>query len=242
MPSDELSVRPVRKRYVAFCDVLGFANAVETRFEETIKVYVEFMERMRKWPFPAKAEVSVYSDSILIVSDELPAVINAVKNLWFATLTQSWLIRGGIAHGNYWETREDGNLFVVSDALVRAVRLESTVGVPAVAFSSEVDVTLAAWVPRFQHGVLDAPVLHFRDLSFVNPFNPYWFASARMRVVQLLEQFPQHEKKYTWFLDLSDAVERDDVFIPDEILAELLNLGVLVPKSAPAPRPAGDAA
>jgi hypothetical protein len=242
MPTEEPLFRSVRKRYVAFCDVLGFANAVETRFAETIEVYIEFMERMRNWPFPAKAEVSVYSDSILIVSDELPAVINAVKNLWFATLTQHWLIRGGIAYGNYWETRENGNLFVVSDALVRAVRLESTVSVPAVAFSPEVDLTLAAWVPRFQHDLLDAPVLHFRGLSFVNPFNPYWFASARVRVVQLLEQFPQYEKKYTWFLDLSEAVARDEVLIPDEILSELLDLGVLVPKSVPAPTPAGDAA
>jgi hypothetical protein len=221
-----------RMRYVAFCDVLGFSNAVENRFEHTIAVYAEFMERMRDWPFPEKAEISIYSDSILIVSDELPPVIYAVKNLWFATLTQDWLIRGGIAYGRYWEQRENGNLFVVSDALVRAVKLESTVSYPAVAFSPEVDLTLAAWVPRYEHGLLPAPVLHFRGLSFVNPFNPYWFQSARMRVSQMLDAYPEHAKKYNWFLDLTMAVDNDESLIPEAVLNELLQKGILVPKAS----------
>ena len=218
-----------RMRYVAFCDVLGFSNAVENRFQHTISVYADFMKRMRDWPFPEKAEVSIYSDSILIVSDELPPVIHAVKNLWFATLAQDWLIRGGIAYGRYWEQRENGNLFVVSDALVRAVRLESSVGHPAVAFSPEVDLTLADWVPRFQQGLLPAPILHFRELSFVNPFNPYWFQSARMRVSQMLDAHPDHAKKYDWFLDLSVAVENNEMLVPDTVLNELLKEGILVP-------------
>ena len=217
-----------RMRYVAFCDVLGFANAVHDQFEETLAVYAEFMKRMRDWPFPERAEVCVYSDSILIVSDDLPPVIHAVKNLWFATLTQDWLIRGGIAYGRYWEQRLNGSLFVVSDALVRAVRLEASVGIPAVAFSPEVDLTLAAWVPRFEHGLLEAPVLHFRDLSFVNPFNPYWFMSARMRVAQLLDRFPEHSEKYNWFLDLTSAVEQRELLVPEAILAELLDKEILV--------------
>lgn len=220
-----------RMRYVAYCDVLGFSNAVVNLFEHTIAVYAEFMERMRDWPFPEKAEISIYSDSILIVSDELPPVIHAVKNLWFATLSQDWLIRGGIAYGRYWEQRENGNLFVVSDALVRAVKLESSVGYPAVTFSPEVDLTLAAWTRRYEAGLLPAPVLHFRGLSFVNPFNPCWLQSARMRVSQMLDAYPEHAKKYNWFLDLTTAVDNDESLIPEAILNELLQTGILVPKT-----------
>ena len=79
---------------------------------------------MREWPFPEKANISVYSDSILIVCSELAPVLHAAQSLSFATLAQNWLIRGGIAYGRYWENRQDGSLFVVSDALVRAVHLE----------------------------------------------------------------------------------------------------------------------
>lgn len=227
-------------RYVAFCDVLGFSNAVVHDFERTISVYSDFMVRMRDWPFPNKAEVSIYSDSILIVSDDLSAVMYAVKNLWFATLTQDWLIRGGIAYGRYWEHRENGNLFVVSDALVRAVKLESTISHPAIGFSPEVDLTLAPWISRFEQGVLVAPILHFQGLTFVNPFNPFWFQSARTRVRQLLQRFPRHEAKYNWFLNLADAVDEHHALVPEDVWNELIRLGILqwTPDMQPAsPKP-----
>ena len=120
---------------------------------------------------------------------------------------------------------------MVSDALVRAVQLESTVHVPAVVISPEVDLSLRPWAERFAHGAFRAPLLHFRGLNIANPFNPYWFASARMRVSQLLERFPAHEEKYRWFLDLADAVERDDVLVPDAALEELLAKGIIGPRS-----------
>lgn len=214
-------------KYVAFCDVLGFSQAVENHFDQTIAVYKEFMGSIRDWPFPEKADISVYSDSILIVCSELPPLLYAVQSLWFATLTQNWLIRGGIAYGKYWEERENGSLFVVSDALVRAVRLEASVRVPAVVISPEVELSMAPWVTRFSHGPFAAPLLHFQGINFVNPFNPYWFASARMRISQLWSEFPQHEEKYRWLLALSDALEREETLVPDLVVQELLNLGII---------------
>ena len=88
----------------------------------------------------------------------MPPILYAVQSLWFATLTQDWLIRGGIAYGKYWEDRSNGNLFVVSDALVRAVRLESTIKVPGVVLSPEIEVPLSAWVTRFRDGPFSAPL------------------------------------------------------------------------------------
>lgn len=217
----------IPNKYVAFCDVLGFSYAVENQFDATIRLYKEFKDRIADWPFPEKANVSVYSDSILIVCDELPPLLYAVQTLWFATLTQNWLIRGGIAYGKYWEDRSNGNLFVVSDALVKAVRIESSVKVPGVVLSPEIDVPLSAWVARFRDGPFSAPLLHFDGLNIVNPFNPYWFASARMRVAQLWEEFPQHSSKYEWFLKLSDQVETQEPLVPEQVVSELLSLGII---------------
>jgi len=217
----------IQRKYVAFCDVLGFSHAVENHFDATIQLYKEFKNRIADWPFPEKANVSVYSDSILIVCDELPPLLYAVQNLWFVTLTQDWLIRGGVAYGKYWEDRSNGNLFVVSDALVRAVRVESTIKVPGVVLSPEVEVPLSAWVTRFRDGPFSAPLLHFEGLNVVNPFNPYWFASARVRVCQLLEQSPQHSAKYKWFLKLSEHVEAHQPLVPQSALEEMLALGII---------------
>ena len=222
-----IATETIPNKYVAFCDVLGFSHAVENNFDATIRLYKEFKDRIAEWPFPEKVNVSVYSDSILIVCDELPPLLYAVQSLWFATLPQGWLIRGGIAHGKYWEDRSNGNLFVVSDALVRAVRLESTVKVPGVVLSPEVEVPLSAWITRFRDGPFSAPLLHFSGLNIVNPFNPYWFASARMRVCQLLELFPQHSDKYEWFLKLSEHVEAHEPLVPQIALDEMPALGII---------------
>jgi hypothetical protein len=51
-----------------------------------------------------------------------------------------------------------------------------------------------------------------------------------MRVSQLWERFPAHEEKYRWFLDLADAVERDEILVPDSAVQELLNLGIIEPR------------
>jgi len=214
-------------KYVGFCDILGFSSAVLKDFDATVAVYQEFRSSVRQWPFPSRARVSVYSDSILVVGDELPPVLHTIIALQWAALLHDWVIRGGVAYGRYWEESEDGNLFVVSDALVRAVAIEKSIKVPAVAVSEDIPLGIEAWVPRFQHGIFKAPLLYFQGLTIVNPFNSYWFTSAKMRAKNLLDTHPDHKEKYEWFLSLAQAVERDDVLIPEFALARMLELGIL---------------
>ncbi len=214
-------------KYVGFCDVLGFSSAVMNDFDATIALYQQFRTDVKKWPFTSRAKVSVYSDSILVVSEELPAIVNTIVALNWAALMQNWLIRGGIAYGRHWEESEDGNLFVVSDALVKAVALEKSVKVPAVVISEEIALGVEAWIPRFEFGPFKTSLLHFDGYSIVNPFNEYWFASAVIRAKCLLELHPQHSEKYEWFLSLADAVARDEILVPDAALAQMLARGVL---------------
>lgn len=221
----------IPNKYVAFCDVLGFSHAVENDFEHTIRLYKELSARISDWPFPEKANISVYSDSILIVCDELPPLLYAVQALWFATLAQDWLIRGGISYGKYWEDRTNGNLFVVSDALVRAVRLESTIRVPGVVLSPEVEVPLGEWYKRFRDGPFAAPLLHFDGFNVVNPFNPYWFLSAKNRVSSLLAKYPEHAAKYEWFLRLAEHVGNEETLIPTAAVTELIAIGAIRDRS-----------
>ena len=228
MEDAERSPLEVSMRYVAFCDVLGFANAVQERFDETIELYNDFTRMMGNWEHAENVQVVIYSDSILITSDELMPLLSAVQMLSFATLAHDLLIRGGVAYGRYWERKESGNLFVVSDALVRAVKLESTVKIPAVAFSPEVEVPLKAWLPHFAGEVFSSPVLHFRNISVVNPFNQFWFQSSRTRVGQMKERFPAHAAKYNWFLDLGQAVDNGELLVPQAVTDRLVADGVIV--------------
>jgi hypothetical protein len=214
-------------KYVAFCDVLGFSAAVSSDFDATIALYRDFQANVKGWPFAERAKVSVYSDSMIVVSDDLPPVVRAVKSLQWAALMQGWLVRGGIARGRHWEEGDSSNLFVVSDALVKAVAIEKTVKVPAVVISTEIELGIEAWMPRFEHGPIRATVLYFGGHAIVGPFNEYWFNSAVIRVQSMLESHPEHASKYEWFLSLADAVRRDELLVPQAALDRMLELGIL---------------
>lgn len=231
------STAPIPQKYVGYCDILGFSAAVLNDFEGTVSLYRELREHLRMWPFPVDAKVSVYSDSILVVSENLPSVLNTIVSLNWAALLQGWLIRGGVAYGRYLEEKEDGNLFVVSDALVHAVAIEKSAKVPAVVVSEDIALGIEAWMPRFEHNIYRAPLLYFENRCIVNPFNEYWFKSSVMRVQRMLEQHPQHQEKYSWFLSLAQSVAQDDLLIPESVLKEMLALGILQKRkgsSAPA--------
>lgn len=90
--------------------------------------------------FPVKeVQLTMYSDAILITGNLLPRILLAVQTLWFFAMAHDLMTCGAITHGRYWAERRNNHLFVVSDALVRAVKLERNVGVPAVVIADDVE-------------------------------------------------------------------------------------------------------
>ncbi|WP_109477532.1 hypothetical protein [Paraburkholderia sp. C35] len=225
------AVEEISTKYVAFCDILGFSNKIATDFEETLKVYRQFGERLEPQLF-GSVRMTMYSDAILLTSDELFPLLSAVQILWFIALTENLMLRGGIAYGKYWERRRGDHMMVVSDALVRAVKIEGMVGVPAVVLADDIELDIGYWVPRFSHGQYQTPVLHFRDRNIVNPFTPYWGVSAQNRARMLMEESPAHKEKYLWFLALYKAVSAGERLVPDSAYAEMINKGILTPVQA----------
>jgi hypothetical protein len=89
-----------------------------------------------------------------------------------------------------------------------------------------------AWARHFtgDDRAFDEPLIHYSGLNIVNPFNRFWFRSARTRMLQLLEDSvePKHRAKYGWFLGLWNAVNEMKTMTPDErILARLVENGTL---------------
>ncbi len=212
--------------YVAFCDVLGFSNKILADFDGTLEIYRKFGESLASLPIP-EVTATMYSDAILITSKNLARILSAVQGLWFVALAHDLMIRGAITQGRYWSMRRGDHLLVASDALVRAVKLEKSVGVPAVFVADDVEIDDGLWLQRFANGLLVSPVVHFRDRNIVNPFNTYWFASAKTHALQLMEQSPEHRDKYLWFLALHEAVGTDNEMIPPAVLARFLKDGSL---------------
>jgi hypothetical protein len=223
-------------RYVAYCDILGFSSRILKDFDKTLTAYREFGDLVSRNEFPvAEVQVSMYSDAILLTGVALPRILSAVQSIWFFALAHDLMIRGAITHGRYWEERRKNHLLVVSDALVRAVKLEHSVGVPAVVIADDVEIPDKYWLNRFAHGPLGTPLLHFRDRNIVNPFNQFWFRSAFMRASQLMTESPAHRDKYLWFLALHKAVSDDRELVPSHVLARFVREGI-VKRNEPPPR------
>jgi hypothetical protein len=218
---------PISERYVAFCDILGFSSQIEDNFEHTIRAYDEFISFLSQEGLLTEVESCVYSDAILITSENLSPVVSAVRALWFVAQQHNFLIRGGIAHGRYWERRIGGHFLVVSDAMVRAVKIEASVKFPMVAIDSNIDIPLNAWVVSFRDGNVAAPILHYDGHNIVNPFNPFWFRSASTRIGMMKEETGRAPEKYDWILKLHASVDAGDVLVPQEVVDKLVSMKVL---------------
>jgi len=227
------SLEATSMKYVAFCDILGFSAKLAVDFDKTLVMYRQFGERLDPMLFGG-VRMTIYSDAILLTSDELWPLLSAVQVLWFVAMTEDLMIRGGVAYGRYWERRQGDHLMVVSDALVAAVKIESMVGVPAVVIADDIELGIEYWAPRFQHGPFATPVLHFRDRNIVTPFSLMWGTSAAHRAEMMMADSPAHKQKYLWFLALYEAVRSNSNLVPDAAMTEMLEKGV-VAWTPPAP-------
>lgn len=219
----------VEIRYVGYCDILGFSNRILSDFDKTLEAYQEF-GRFLSSSTAKGVQMTMYSDAVLVTSDDLGRVLTAIQNLWFTALLNNLMLRGAVTQGKYWELRQGSHMFVASDALARAVKLERSISNPAVVVSDDIKIPDVFWMLRFVNGPFATPILHFRDRNVVNPFNLMWGTSAHDRAVQLMEASPAHKDKYLWFLSLYAAVRNGHELIPGDVLVRFLREGHLTEK------------
>lgn len=228
----------IENRYVAFCDILGFSHRILTSFDDTLQAYDGFVSLVGQYEFK-DVELTVYSDAILFTARDLAPLLSACQTLLFYSLTQNFVVRGGIAYGRYWKREIGRHLLVVSDAVVKAVEIEkSQARYPRILIDPAIEIPLNFWVVRFQHeetspnGLLASPVLHYEGQNIVNPFNYFWLASARGRIAGMRDGNPGHEDKYDWFLGLAEAVGRHEILVPEQMIEELLKKGIISRKES----------
>ena len=214
--------------YVAYCDILGFSDRILTDFDNTLKTYRDFGKLVCGGETFKDVKTTMYSDAILLTATSLVRLLQAAQALLFFALAHDFMIRGAITKGRYWEQRLGNDLLVASDALVRAVKLEKSVSIPAIVIADDVEIPDAYWLARFQHGQYVTALLHFQDRNSVNPFNLMWGKSAAIRASILMGKNPQHKDKYLWFIALHDAVASgQELLIPPDVVNRFMQQGIL---------------
>ncbi len=222
----------IENRYVAFCDILGFSKSVINDFDVTLELYKELTKKLSDLEDFDDVNISIYSDSILVTGIDLIPVLNTVKTLLWFCLAEDLLIRGGIGYGKYWEERDANNFYIVSEGLIKAVEIEKTVGLPVIAISDDIELGLEYWIPRFKNDtgvnpIFNMPLVHYDGNTFVNPLNPFWNYSAKIKTKALLKKFPDHCDKYNWLLDFYSVINKNSLLIPEEVFNKFLQLGII---------------
>jgi hypothetical protein len=208
-------------KYVAFIDILGFSDFVKNKFDRMIIAYQNILEHWKEidkdYYYP-DVSIRIYSDSILLSSSDFIKIVGAINLLHMVTLSENFLIRGGVGFGKHIEVIDNDNFYVLSHALIDAATIEKTIKYPCVAISPSMNVDMGWWNPYVSNFL--RKLLYFEDAILVNPFNIAWGYSAMTRVKNFLKEYPQHREKYEWFLSLYDAVSSGRPLIPDWVIEQ----------------------
>lgn len=220
----------VKNRYVAYMDILGWSDKVDSDFGATLELYDELITSVNDVQEISENPpvIRIVSDSIIVVSDDLRRVLRTTNLFLHSALVYDCLLRGGIAFGKHCELANQGNLFVLSEALVAAAKIERAVSYPCVAVHP--DLIQASSYPELASiPLLTRLVLFYDGVWLVNPFNVMWLTSAASHASYLKELHPKHAAKYDWFLGLYDTFTSGASMLP-----ESFDAGATLKRWAPA--------
>lgn len=193
------------EKYVALIDVLGFSSRVLSDFDNALETFEQVLESTALvGELITEVKLRVLSDSFLLVSDSFARIVAATQGILRQTLSNDYLVRGGIAYGKHFDETQSPNTYLVSEAVVKAAMVEKSVKFPCVAVHPDIASTDDWWAPTPSN--LQRGLLYFGGLVLVNPCMTGWGASARTRVEQMLDARPEHSEKYRWFLELHEAI------------------------------------
>lgn len=168
-------------KILAFIDLLGFSKMVETDYDKAKEILNDFYnisDRIIKRD--KKVQGSLFSDSLLAYSDDYPALINCIteiyreclkKNATYNKGTDFFLLpRGAVSVGNLNTEERQTSLnltkdFIISPALVHSAKLETTIKgsrlLIAVKTDDEQQVSDINWNPQIKSILYDNSSFEF---------------------------------------------------------------------------------
>ena len=201
------------EKYVVFADILGFGSRVIDDYDKTLDIYEQVLEapEVISWLTP-EIQVSIYSDSFILVSVDLDRLIDATRMLYMVTLKSGLLVRGGIAKGKHIESLQSSRLHMVSEALVKAVKLEKEIKFPCLGIHPDIEIPDEWWTKHNDN--IKRSILYFGGLRIVNPcIIPLW-KTPIIKMFNNPQDHQKHQDKYQWFSELLQAISSPVQMIP----------------------------
>jgi len=214
-PAPKLTRLPRRNCYVAFIDLLSFGSKVAQDVDGALGTYDEIFREIREmspWWFQSTT-IAVVSDSVFLTSMTLPEIVLACRYIQQSAIFNAVLVRGAITHGVHVEARHTQSLFMVSPALVQAVRIAHSIDRPSIVLDSALEVPLSFY-PHAGMDPFERWLFFYEGCWVVSPFFPYFSHSTRSRISHMMGADPEHKSKYEWFLGLYKAVTAGEKLLP----------------------------
>jgi hypothetical protein len=218
--SDFSKIKP-KVFFVAFIDILGFGQKVQDDFEGARRDYDILINHMSLINSSKilKATIRMISDSIYITGENPSAVIETAHYAQQGILFSSnWLSRGAIAAGPHQELNHNGNLFIVSEPLVNAIKTEKIIKKPCIVLHPSAVPSQLIYNGAISN--FERSIFFYDGHWIVNPFNVIWGLSAAERVKELKRSYPKFVKTYDWFLELYNAVKNEEILLPGYLKEE----------------------
>lgn len=222
------TIGKVEHKYVAFCDLLGFSNAILTDFDKVLDVYKDFNEALNGHR-TIFSDVSLFSDAVVITSDSLAEVCSAVQILYAVCIRHGFLMRGGIGYGKHWKQMTANDILLASEALVKAVGIEKSHKKPVIIIDPQIELTFEnCWSNSFRN-FFEVQILYYEGDIIVNPFGLYFYNTGIYLLKDLKAQHPRFADKYDYLLSIGIARENNYCFVPPDVIKDLLDKGIIGP-------------
>lgn len=165
------------ERFLAFIDVLGFADLVSrsSKSAEIVEQLSRTMSMLSDLASSARSEelgieTTSFSDTIVISSplssDALIRLLEIVEEISFELFSSNMLLRGAVVRGMVLHTPK----FVFGPALVSAYRLETSTSFhPRIMIDPGVHAAIEAFPDRSRFGRF--LVVDSYDVPYINPFS-----------------------------------------------------------------------
>jgi hypothetical protein len=131
------------------------------------------------------------------VSESLAPLIEVAVMIEIIALKNYYLVRGGIGIVKHVENIQNGNVYMISEALVNAVSLEKKIKMPCIVIHSSITV------PDSILNDSRRLVIFHEDKNILNPF---WNSEdLRASIITMAEEANRDMDKYEWLIRFYDA-------------------------------------
>ncbi len=220
-------------KYVAFLDVLGFTELVNSNNEKTLSDYFNAIEQAKEIFRKEKSSLEVFaiSDSIILTANNSPndlkQLLTAIRSLHTYLVDKNIWLRGGLSFGEVAYIKEKA--IIVGKGYIKAFKLEALAVVPRVIIDPSIinnsTSSLSEFIQNFNYEgntELSIKLIHeYSEEKFRRTLDDAIFIDYVSRILVECYHSPQNCDRYTRLNTIFENI-RSNLYSKQELYPKYL--------------------